>query len=424
MRGQKEGFQGEFRLISDEFEDGEFKETLPFSDLNRWVEDKDFLFVASQKLKIWKRLGNIRQLSFLSYVGSKPEEMYFTGYAHDRLDHSLGVGLTAGEIGRRNNLDDLSVRYLEVSGLLHDIGMPALGDAAKFVDPQNLNEEEHWTEAIDEEGETFLKDERLDEEKIAEIIKNHGLKGKIIDKTDRLVYTMKDLSNVIGIPSSKINVSPYLIEIRYPLSHYPDIGNIYKDIEVDIRRDEVFFADPDRLGVFLLLRSLMHKHLYLDPTSQGRDLFIANLISPLYSTDGTKPFSPQILRQMTDQQALDVLAKNYKFPRLNGDWLYTNLTNWHPKYERCQSEKEAKIKAVEIGKKFLVLGTKQCRGFDTGKSYLTLYNNEIVPFSEADPGMTWQLDDIEKDTEGFFVFYTDISDDSPINELLKTIYNL
>ena len=160
----------------------------------------------------------------------------------------------------------------------------------------------------------------------------------------------------------------------------------------------------------------------MEPTSQGRDLFIASLIKPLYSIDGSKPFSPQTLRKMTDMDALGVLAVNYKFPRLSGDWLYTNLTNWHPRYARCESRQEAEEKAKEIGEHSLILGIKECRGFETGKEYLTVHRNQVVPFWEADPGMSHQIDGIENDTKGVFVYYTDINGDAPINELLRTVY--
>ena len=167
----------------------------------------------------------------------------------------------------------------------------------------------------------------------------------------------------------------------------------------------------------------MHKHLYLDPSSQGRDLFVANLIKPLYAADGSRPLNPGILRQMVDRELLDFLAKHYQFPRLQGEWIYTQLTNWYPKFEKCEDFDEAKKKVKEISKRFLVLGIKKCRGFDTGIPYLTVDRNQkIVSFEEADPTMAYQIRGVEKDTHGTYVFYTDVNNDTPINKLLRKTY--
>ena len=423
MTTRNEGFQGHFMHISDEFEGGEFHEFLPFSDLNRWVDEDDFLFRASIEFGIWSRLSGIRALSFLSYVGPQPDKQYFLGYSHDRLDHSLVVGMNAGEIGRLNNLPQVSINYLKTSGILHDIATPALGDATKSVDPDNLDEEKFWQTSLNESGKSFLKEEGLEEEVIDDIINNRGVLGQVLDIADRITYTMKDLHNVIEGNDGKINIYPYLIELRYPLSHHPDIGNIYTDVAVDQKKDIVFFADAQRLGVFLLLRALMHKHLYMEPTSQGRDLFVANLIKSIYSADGSKLLSPQKLREINDRETLSILADAYKFSINDSSWIYNELTNWYPRFEKCEDIDEAEKKAKDLARKFLVMGIKECKGFDTGLSYLTLDGNQkVVTLEDADPDMAAQIRGIEKDTRAVYVFYTDTSEDTPVNDLLRKVH--
>lgn len=423
---RQEGIQLDFRQISDEFTNGGgFHEFLPFSGLNRWVEEDRLLFRAFVEFGIAPRLAEIRALSFLSYVGPDPEQQYFIGYSHDRLDHSLVVAMTAGEIGRLNNLPQKDTDTLEASGLLHDIATPALGDATKSIDPENLDEEKFWQQSLSESGESLLGEEGLEREAIDDIIRNHGVLGQVLDIADRITYTMKDLFNVIGHTKNNIDIYPYLMELRYPLSHHPNIGNIYKDVVVDQKKDIVFFADSQHLGVFLLLRALMHKHLYIGPTSQGRDFFVANLIKPLYSTDDSQLLNPKILRQMVDRELLNLLAKHYQFPRLQGEWLYRQLTNWYPRYERCETQEEANEKAKYLGQEFLVMGIKECKGFDTGLSYLTLDENQkVVPFEEADPDMARQIREIENDTRAVYVFYADVSEDTPINELLRKVHDI
>ncbi len=244
-----EGHQPSFSLVFDEFEEGSFREFLPFSDLNRWVEENSFLDRAATALGVWGRLGQIRALSFLSYVGPSPEMQYFTGYTHHRLDHSLVVAMVAGEIGRRNNLSQSNIKLLETAGLLHDIAIPALGDAIKSVDPENLDEEKFWHECLDDKGKKFLKDEGLDIQELDRTITNGGVPGQILDIADRLTYTMKDLYHTVDV-GNKINVNPYLIEIRYPLSHHPNIGNVYKDVSVDQKKAWCFLQIRKVLACF------------------------------------------------------------------------------------------------------------------------------------------------------------------------------
>jgi len=424
---KQEGIQPDFNQTSDDFaQEEDFFEFLPFSDLRRWAPTDSLLTKAASSFKIWGRLGEIRALSFLSYVGPDPEQQYFIGYSHDRLDHSLVVAMTAGDIGRLNNLPQKDIDALEVSGLSHDIATPALGDATKSIDPDNLDEEKFWQEVIGIEGNTFLAENGISNETIDGIIKNRGTLGQILDIADLITYTMKDLYNVIGDAESKIDIHPYLINLRYPLSHHPQVGNIYKDVVADQKKDIVFFVDAERLGVFLLLRALMHKHLYLDPTSQGRDLFVANLIKPLYSADGSQPLNPKILRQMVDRELLDFLAKHYQFPRIQGEWFYRQLTNWYPKYEKCDNSQQADQKAKEISNNgLLVLGIKRCKGFDAGLSYLTLDEKQkVVPFKEADPDMARQIRGIENDTRAVYVFYADTSRNTPIDELLRKVHSM
>ena len=67
------------------------------------------------------------------------------------------------------------------------------------------------------------------------------ISDKYLDIAGRVTYTTKDLGEVFGYVESKVNISPYLIELRYPLSHYPNIGNIYKDVVIDQKRIGIFF---------------------------------------------------------------------------------------------------------------------------------------------------------------------------------------
>src|SRR3989338_3534451 len=201
--------QGHFRSISDEFEEGDFNIYLPYSDLKRWVLDESTLAQAANAFRVWGRLSEVRALSFLSYVGPQPDKQYLIGYSHNRSDHSLVVGLTAGEIGRHNNLLQQQIDTLEIAGILHDIATPALGDVTKSIDPTNLGEEKFWHEVLDRKGKEFLRWKGLRCKRLDKIIGDQGILGQVLDIADRITYTMNDLHEVIGNVRSKINIHPY-----------------------------------------------------------------------------------------------------------------------------------------------------------------------------------------------------------------------
>ena len=150
-----EGFQGSFDSILDEFDDGAFNLFLPYSNLNRWIPKNSTLDKATEVFPV-SRLREIKTLSFLAYVGPEPEENYFIGFSHTREDHVLVVAMVASEIARLNNIPPRDIETLEVAGVLHDIAMPALGDATKYIDPDNLDEERFWQETVGGNGEVFL----------------------------------------------------------------------------------------------------------------------------------------------------------------------------------------------------------------------------------------------------------------------------
>lgn len=127
------------------FEDSLFL-SLPYSDLlSRPIPEGSIYDEAEKKIKALRRLGNIRALSFLSFIGPQaPRDNFYIEHHHTRFDHSLVVALTTEQILRQNGvpLDQINIGI--VAGLLHDIATPALGDAAKQLDPERLNEESSW----------------------------------------------------------------------------------------------------------------------------------------------------------------------------------------------------------------------------------------------------------------------------------------
>ncbi len=405
-------------------EDVAFYEFLPYSDIGGWLLEDSIYDKAEKSIPGLRRLNHIKTLSLLSFMGPyEPKDIHYLEHRHTRFDHSLTVGMVVEKILKQNGFPQDQINIGVLAGLLHDVATPALGDATKQVDPKNLNEEDFWWEALDEEGRNFVK-RFTDKETLGKIIKNQGPLGEVLDIADRITYIMKDLYSVIGpIKPEELESNPLLTNIKDILSLYPKIGNIYREVGADSRTGKVFFNDPDMLYAFLLLRANIHKEFYLHPINQGRDLFIAKLLEPLYSKDGPSKLTSSLLRQMNDEDLLRVISNKY-FPDVFPEGTLHNLTNWLPLYERFDTEEKAKSREKELRQNgnVVVVGIKECRSFDSGISYNVVGGNgRIMPFSEFDPQKAKKLQELGESTKGIFLFWADVSEDSSTNTLLKTV---
>lgn len=415
--------QMSFGRISDELENGFVYEHLPFSDLHRWIPENGLVEKAFRAFPLG-RLDQIRALSFLSYVGPNPKDVYALEYTHTRLDHTLVVALTVEEILRRYQIPQEQVTIGVIAALLHDVATPAHGDATKAVDMENLHEEKFWWDVLDQEGKDFIKQNGTDRDTLDKIIKNEGVLGQVLDIADRITYTMKDLNAVMGQrPAEEFNIDPYLLTLRYILSHNLEIGNIYKDVAIDQRKQEVFFTNPKNLGTFLMLRAHLFQSLYMHPTSQGRDFLVSKLIKTLYSKNRDSDITPEKLRNMTDMDLRKILADHYKVYFYSELDVLPRLINWYPEYEKfdTQEKAETREKQLKIKKDLTIIGVKECQGFDPGTSYKVVEGNRYVKFRDYDPTVTGRIERIARETKGFFVFYVDASEDTPINRLIKAV---
>lgn len=422
MRKEK-SIRGEFerwlRTPPNEHEDGAFYVGLPFSELREWVPEG----IHTETVNAFglSRLEGIRALSFLSYIGPAPENQYFLNFNHTRFHHSLVVALVMEKILQQNNFDQNNLSQGTVAALVHDRGTPALGDATKSLDGKALDEELHWADELPQTAEEVIKKHGLKKEEIDNIIRNNGTLGNCLDVADRIAYVLIDAFMVAGMSS---DTNPYINELTLLLRKDPQLGNIYQDVRIDPATGKVFFTNAKRLGLFLRLRALLHNKLYLHPVSAGRDLFVANLIRPLYSPKDNSLLTPSKLRRMTDDELLEKLFDHYQPSAINYLFFYSDLVKWYPQYLKVETEEEAAAKAEELQQhdNTVVIGIKQVRSFDPATSYNVTAGGKIVPFSQAHPKWARAIESIAQSTGGLFVFYADVSQGWPINELLKRIH--
>jgi HD superfamily phosphohydrolase len=395
---------------------------LPYSDLRGWIPEGDpwLGFEGSVPLG---RLDGIKQLSFLSYVGPDPDKVTSVPYEHTRGLHTQQVALISREIVRRNGGDLSAQHMIMVGGGLHDIATPAHGDATKLVDPNNLKEEDHWEEMIGKRGKEYLTRYGISAQQIDDIIHNRGVLGQVLDIADRIAYVMQDSYVILGEPlgSNSFEVDPYTSVLRGIMLKDLDMGNIYKDVQIDWKKEQVVFGDLKRLEKFLYLRAHLHQQHYLYPRNQGRDMVVANLIKPFYSpTEDPKDpdlLTPAKLRQMGDLSLMDYLAHKYGVDM--GYMFYGMLLNLHPKFERFERHEEADEGLRELTKddNVNVLGKREVKPFDTGGRYLAVNGSKIETFNEAS-SKTRVLNRIVDATRGVFVFYLP-KEEKPIADILE-----
>lgn len=403
-----------------EEQDFSFFEQLPYSDFKRWVPENSIYEDTLKKIPALNRLNGIKALSFLSYVGPKPKDTYFIEFNHTRLDHTLTVALITEEILKQNGIPQDQINLAIVAALLHDIATPAYGDATKQVDIKNLDEEDHWWEVLDKRGKDFITQFGT-RQMIDGIIKNQGILGKALDIADRVTYAMKDMGEIqIKLPFGKARSNPYCAELNKIITEYPKIGNIYKEVGVDQKKQNVFFNNADNLNVFLNLRAHLYRNLYLYPTNQARDLFVAKAIAQIYSKDGNSILSPSRLRKMSDYDLMHILADHYKYYAAG---MHPLLTNWDPEFEKFDSIDKAKGKEEELRQKdnVIVVGIKDCPGFRPATEYKVTNGHKYLEFRDHDPLAADEIEKIAKSTKGIFLFWTNVSENSLINNLLRTV---
>lgn len=406
--------------LEAEEQDISFFENLPYSDFKRWVPENSIYEESLKKIPALNRLNGIKALSFLSYVGPRPKDTYFLEFSHTRLDHSLTVALITEEILKQNGIPQDQIDLGIIAALLHDIATPAYGDATKQVDMKNLHEEDHWWEVLDKKGKNFVTQFGT-KEIIDKIIKNQGVLGKVLDIADRITYTMKDMNGIqIALPFGDKQSNPYFTELNKIIANYPKLGNIYKEVGVDQKKQDVFFNNADHLDIFLNLRAHLYQNLYLYPTNQARDFLIAKAIAQVYAKDGSSILSPDKLRKMVDYNLMEILADHYEGYSAG---MHPLLTNWNPEFERFNSIDEARKKEKELKQKdnLVIVGINECKGFDSGTEYKVAEKYKYVEFREYDPLAANRIEEVCNSTKGIFLFWADTSEDNQATRLLKMV---
>src|SRR3989344_4547855 len=146
-------------------------------------------------LPLW-RLAEIRQLSFLADAPAEEQEQSYgkgPDYRHTRLEHSFLTGRLAESIARNNQRSEIEVDFMITAGTIHDIAIPAKGDATLELDVKALAEEIAIERILGKYDLSFLRPYKVDGQTVIEIVRGVGTQGRLLDIVDKLAYTATDI---------------------------------------------------------------------------------------------------------------------------------------------------------------------------------------------------------------------------------------
>lgn len=392
----------------------------PFSSLDgNYLEGQlpvDLIHTSSVR-----RLKGIRQLGFLA-----DREPGTTINLHNRFSHTITVASIMQKILSGNGFSQENIELGVASAILHDIAMPAFGDATKLLDPQALDEETRWQEAANRKVLQILKANHISLDRVDAVIQNKGLLGRVLDIADRIVYTTKDLHVVEleshgryfdSLPPLKPDAE-LTKEGRVGLYFYnhfiSKMGDLYRSVSVNHDTQQVFLTDEEGLGWFLAMRAMLHAHIYLHPHNLGRDLIVQKMLQPFYqpqtdvfpNPDPSK-LTPQKLRKMTDADLRDHIFK-YRSPQQFAMYVDVTFPSWAPSYEKFANlvDVEKRRQELEQEDDVSVIGIRTIKGFNAGLNYLVDTQSGLASFAQVNPWLAERIQKLEEGTRATYLFYT------------------
>lgn len=344
------------------------------------------------------RLSEIHQLSYLTEYDytipgpSIPLTVCAGTFAHRREQHSLMVALIMGFLLQDFPREDYVNGVL--AGGLHDIATPAGGEATIGIS-KDFCEEKNFLEVFH-----IFEDEKwwkrrypeFDLQKIASIVRNEGLLGKMLDIADILAYVPIDCFHHAN---ADCNI------LRYYLTHYHSFCDIMWDIRITPDRDNIYFENSKDLGIFLQARILEFKELLKNPNRRAGELYIRNLIKKGLEL---KVLTRDELLRKDDSYVTEKLKEAF------GEDI-TDISEAIGNYRtiKCPADElELELTMLKKGG-YEIIGHENLTSVKTNAHYLVLDpylgKKRIITFKEARPSTSLELEDISQSIEGTAIYY-------------------
>lgn len=360
---------------------------VPFTGMGYAVVS-DGLIDATDRAFGLGRLHGIRQLGFLHnpVVHREKGRTISQLFGHTRFCHSLDVMAIGTLIGLNLGLDEKRLRTLRVGCVTHDAMTPAGGDTTKLVDREAFDEEKLYPRLFQDSRHNWLGLKRayqLEEQPLIEMVHGQGLLGRILDIADKTAYVARDADHLLR----RCELLEYRREARGQIQRLirerPRICALWDAIVVE--DDQLVFTDSERLADFLMLRALMFRELYYNPSSRALETLVSKvLIQYLYDTGA-----------LTQEQLLVMMdwELDLKLDKLVGRSFWVTSDMGDPRVETFQTTAEASAHEAELGSKVISFTEEFRRATKAGTHFLVRHKKRTRTFRDAFPA---QAKTIEK----------------------------
>jgi len=369
------------------------------------------------------RLQRIRQLGFLHDPVIRKGLSGVAGmgqlFAHTRYLHTHDVHVLALLMARNNSLAEDDETHLRVAALTHDALTPAGGDTIKLIAPASLDEETNYPSIFTMFPWQGLRDEyHLSEERLSAIVRNEGLLGQLLDLADKIAYVARDSSMFLGrliLGGLGLNCESFQ-EIRRFIDEHPEVCTLWDCITVDDGR--VVIEDGERLASFLKLRALLFRNVYYAPEARFLEHLLAKVVVQ-YLFD-KKLISVRSLLRMGDfelEAQIDRLMGEFFCSRTIGLDLRAFAETFDTDAQAQEREQElVRQGALTLLDRFNVVAK-------SGANMLVCSGGRVVPFKDAFPQDTQDIEATLRDTKQYRLYYLWPADWGPASgEAMQRIY--
>ncbi len=384
-------------------------------------EDSDFISDLQYVTKLL-RLSDVEQLSFLVNPSIDPRRQAFLDTSlilpHTRYAHMLHTSSLAEIIGHINGWSPEVINKAVAATLVHDAATVAGGDVVKNAIPGRLSEERLLNRILtNPQALEFFAKNNLSISEVQDMVDNKGMLGEVLDFCDRLSYTILDVqaagplfkeSSCTLAERSELGIlSGKGLGVVDLLKKYPNFGDIIFDVRVDKNIGRMYVENSELLGVFLEMRAIMHRDLYMDPIARlVQEAVLVPLIQQCWKDGG---LTSENLLQWGNADLQTYLAKrlNIGLGVMFGVYLTKQVSEQDIQVEVARSLAEAQeIKNnLERGGRRIVSEFNDLKGFNSSTHLLVKTPAGLKQFKDACPEWAQRINTIVDEAKRLKIYH-------------------
>lgn len=375
------------------------------------------IFAVSEIYADCYRGFGLERISQISQVGGMalfPKE--FLGVSHlaqerptrifessNRWLHCLTTAVVLELMLRNNNFKEEEIRTGIIAGTLHDAAITPFSDIVSGIDPLGFDEASNlplYLERLDRERkENFDRKHSPDYQRIFEAVKGKGGSlGTFLKIADRLTYTATDSFFFAVLLKEKRRENP-LEELADIFEKQPKLFDIFKEVKFDPQSKNVYFENPQKMAIFLRVRALMFRHVYLNPQRLSIQAALRRVVKELMDVGKIKK---EDFLKITDLELSPYFSQSSYLNTLRSRNF--DKIGFVEGKTREEVDKELERKGI-LNKQ--IVWTDRVAGFDTLTGWLTRDPKDggIRPFSKVCPKETAELEKLNQQSKGIVVYF-------------------